>query len=329
MGSRRESDGKGTFHQPEVRAVARRGCCDHRGGGRQEHDGQGPGCGPEGHRSGLRGIRIPSVCGKTDGDHSGRGDQGDAQHDRRGHGVRLQGRYGRDTGVHGAGRFRDGEVRRSHRGRYIPGCSRGCFGIFRIRRRSGIPDREREPHRQDKQDQVLHHRYPRLLEEGGTALPQARRQVHRRARLLQAHHIRCQDNAGGDGHQARGLRLRGVPPAQRQVPHQGGRPAGIHQRADSTGSPDTGDREHLQRSRPPRTGFRAGRGEARRQDIRHIIRIRCGERCVRHHRHRQHQDLQEGERADGRAEDGQHRRAGLRQIRDVQGQDSPAGRVRS
>ena len=81
-------------------------------------------------------------------------------------------------------------------------------------------------------NKTLSFTHTRLLEEGGAALPQARRQVHRRAGLLQAHHLRRTDDVRGHGHHRGRLQVRCVPPAQRQVPHQGGQAAGIQRRAD-------------------------------------------------------------------------------------------------
>ena len=79
---------------------------------------------------------------------------------------------------------------------------------------------------------LLHDRHAGLLAPRVPVLPAPRRALHRRAGLLQARHRRGDGHAGEGGHEAGGLPLRRLPPAQRQVPHARGQDARLHARAD-------------------------------------------------------------------------------------------------
>ena len=75
----------------------------------------------------------------------------------------------------------------------------------------------------------------------------------------------------------------------------------------------------------PLTGQHPGPRRARRQDLRHVLRVGGRKRRLRHHRHGRDGQLQEGQRTD--AGEG-HGRPDLRRLRDlcqVQGQDRHAG----
>ena len=122
-------------------------------------------------------------------------------------------------GRHGPGRLGHGRLRPGDRHGHRPGQARRPARIHRRLGRGGLHRRAgRRVPGGDPGLVLLRHRHARFLAARRAELPRARAAFHRRTGLLQAHHRGRQGPDGRDGHHARRLPLRRLPPAQHQVP---------------------------------------------------------------------------------------------------------------
>lgn len=279
---------------------------------------------PEGRRRNLRRLGEPSVRREAVGDNRRRGDRGGAFHDRRGLRVRVQGGDGRDPDVPRPHNFEHVPVRHGDRCGHVARCAGGRARIQRKRRRGRVPHRDLEADRGDQPHALVHDGHARLLATRGAALPEPWRAVHGRARVLQARDELRGAAVQEGGHEAVGLRLRGVPPAEREVPPPRRKTARVHGEADRHRPPGAGRRQHVQRRDHDRHVRDLRHRPSGRTHFRRRIRERRGQRRVR-------------PRGDGRDQappavgpvdrrHGQRRRIPrLRDIREVPRQDRDAG----
>ena len=81
---------------------------------------------------------------------------------------------------------------------------------------------------------------------------------------------------------AEGFHLRGLPPAEREVPAEGRKDPRVHRRTDQAGPCRAPSREHLLGRVTHRPCGNAGYRKAGRHDLCLFVRVRCRQRCVRH-----------------------------------------------
>ncbi len=277
MGHRRTLLQEGTAAAGEVRARPRPGHHHHVRRGRPPRPRAlrdrppAPGCG-------VRGVGVASLRGQAERDGRRRGDRGHSRGALRRLRVRLQGGDGGDVRRALPRPLRRRRDRAGHRGRHLPGRPRGRARVLGLGGGGGLRPGPRGPGRGLRAHLRVHDRHPGLLEARVPALPAPRRALHRRACVLQARPLLCTRDHGEKRHLARRLPLGRLPPAQREVPPAGGEGAGLPEGEGGSGSPVSGDRQHLLGLVTHGSHRGARRGRARRPHPHGELRLRGGQR---------------------------------------------------